>query len=175
MRLSLLAALLSAAITTASAQEYRVRVTLPGWDRVPLALDTVATPVEIDAPAHKVFLATVAAMEELKIPLTINDAAQGIVGNATLKLTYSFAGFPMARLQNCGIGAMGPNASSYRLHIAIVAFVDDAGASRSKLRVAFAAGATDLAGTSKEPTMCRSSGALEEKIAELVKQRLRTM
>lgn len=177
MRLPLLVALMlvatSLATSVATAQDYRVKVMLPGWSRLPLALDTVATPIEIDAPAGRVFAALAAAMDELKIPVNIRDSVGGLVGNATLKQMYAFAGFPMARIQNCGIGAMGPNASSYRVHMALVGFIDELGPSKTRLRIAFAAGAADISGASKDATMCRSTGALEERLADLVKMKVR--
>lgn len=167
-----LIALLLGMSTVASAQTYRVLVTLPGWSRRPTALDTMTTTFEIGAPSGSVFAALSAVLVELDIPTDIRDSVGGMLGNATLKKTYNFAGFQLSRLQECGMGATGPNANTYRVHMALVGFVDEDGPARTHLRIAFAAGATDLAGTSKEASSCRSTGALEARIADLVKQRV---
>jgi hypothetical protein len=172
MRRCIVVALLLCA-SRAESQDFRVRVTLPGWSRHPLALDTVASPMVIDAPKSKVFAAYTAAMDELKIPIQERDLLAGTVGNAAVQARYNFAGFPMSRLVGCGLGAFGPNANSYRIHIALMAIMDSIGPTQTRVRMAMAAGAYDPGGAAKEPASCESTGVLEEKITEGAKRHLK--
>jgi len=157
----------------ASAQNFRVLVTLPGWSRHPMALDTVSAPYEVDASSGRAFAALATAMGELKIPVTERDSAAGLVGNAKLQQRHSFAGYQLSKLVNCGLGVTGPNANSYQVHMALIGFIDPLGPSKTRIRIAFAAGALDSSGAAKEPASCGSTGVLEERLAEMVKQRLR--
>ncbi len=173
MRSARLLFLLCAVTSLASAQNFRVLVTLPGWSRHPMALDTVSAPYEIDAPAGRVFSAFASALDELKIPITERDSAGGLVGNAKLQQRHTFAGMQLSKLVNCGLSAMGPNANTYQVHAALIAFIDPLGPSKTRIRIAFAAGALDSSGAAKEPASCGSTGVLEERLADMVKQRLR--
>lgn len=173
MRRSLLVMMGMVAITAmAKAQDFRVRVTLPGWSRHPLALDTVAAPFVLDAPKAKVFAAYAAAMEELKIPIEERDQPNGTVGNAALQVRFNFAGYPLSKLVGCGIGAMGPNANSYRVHLALMAIIDSIGPTKTRVRMAMAAGAYDPGGAAKEPASCESTGVLEERITDTAKRKI---
>ena len=173
MKIGRLAFLLCTVPSLATAQSFRVLVTLPGWSRHPMALDTVSTPYEIDAPARRVFHEFANALDELKVKITERDSAGGLVGNAQLQQRHVFAGFPLSKLVGCGLGATGPNANSYLVHMALMGFIDSVGPSKTRIRIAFAAGALDTGGAAKEPVSCGSTGVLEERLAALVKQRLR--
>ncbi len=159
-------------VGTAQAQNFRVQVSLPGWSRHPIALDSVAQPFVMDAPKAMVFAAFAGAMDELKIPIETRDQLGGLVGNATIQARFNFAGLPMTRIVECGLGATGPNANGFRVHIALMAIMDSIGPSKTRVRMALAAGALDPSGAAKEPATCGSSGVLEEKIIALARKRL---
>jgi hypothetical protein len=164
----ILVLLLGCVAATASAQS-RARVTLAGF-REPIAIEDVSTPFTIDASAGKTFTALRTAFAELKIPLDVVDSAGGLIGNAKLSAVTMFAGQRLGKLFDCGASAGGSNnADSYRLSIVLLALVDANGANSTKLRIGFVASGTDIGGATKMAVTCGSSGALEGKLAELVK------
>ena len=174
IQLALLQSVLcGATIATAQAQDFRARVTLPGGNRLPIALDTIGSPYEIDAPKSRVYAAVAGVMKDLQIPLDHDDFAFGTIGNATLQLRVFFAGSQLSRYVECGLGVLGPNSNSWKVHMALMTFVDSLGSNRSRVRVALTAGAADPAGATKESTMCGTTGVLEEKISTLLAKKLR--
>lgn len=164
----------STAVSTAEAQFARARVWPPGFT-TQLALDTMTTPVELDAPFGKVYTATVAAFDEMKIPIETRDSVRGMVGNLAIKKSNSFAGAQLSRWMNCGQGMTGPNADNFRVYLAIAALLDRvASTNRTMIRVAMVAGAQDMQGNSKDAVACGSSGALEAKVLDAIKKRVST-
>ena len=162
----------SAATSPLEAQFARARVWPPGFT-TQLALDTMTTPTELDAPYGKVFTATVAAFEEFRIAFDTRDSVRGMIGNLAIKKSGSFAGAQLSRWMNCGQGMTGPNADNFRIYIAIAALLDRvASTNRTQIRVAMVAGAQDMQGNAKDAVACGSSGALESKILESVKKRV---
>lgn len=169
----MVAAALAVATSSAAAQDFRVKVTLPGGNRLPIALDTVGVPYEVDAPKAKVFAALSQVMADLEIPVEHRDYGLGFIGNAKLQLRAFFAGSQLSRYVECGLGVLGPNANSWRVHMGLIAFADSLGPNKTRVRVAMTAGAADPAGATKESTMCGSTGVLEEKISGLLTKKLR--
>jgi hypothetical protein len=156
----------------ADAQDYRVKLTLPGGTRLPIALDTVGVPYEVDAPKSKVFSAVSEVMTDLEIPIVHRDYPLGYIGNAKLQLRTFFAGSQLSRYVECGLGALGPNANAWRVHMGLITFVDSIAPNKSRVRIAMSAGAIDPGGATKDPSMCGSTGVLEEKVKTLLGKKL---
>lgn len=171
MRRLLLALAMLAPPAIAEGQPPRIRVGVPGFPQ-PLSIDSLASVFDIDAPKGAIFAASAAVLEELKIPVDSRDSVSGIIGNAHLVRMRNLAGKPMSRLLNCGSGMTGPNAESWRIHIAVFALVEGKGSEKSVLRVGFVAGAQDIAGSSKDPVACGTTGIFESMFADRVKKRL---
>ena len=168
MRAIILAGLVLLAVNEAAAQPVRGRVTLPGF-RETIILDTLAVTFDIDAPTSRTFVATVVALEGMKVPLEVRDSLGGLVGNLRLTMMRRLAGEPLSRFFNCGNTMTGPSADTYRIHSALLAILDPLPSNRTRLRVAFAAGARDVSGPSTEPVTCGSSGIFELRLAERIK------
>jgi hypothetical protein len=171
MRSVLTCLALCASASALSAQNVRARVGRAGFP-TQIALDTIGLPVQIAAPAGKTYRAVIAAFEELKIPITTKDSINGLVGNFSLVLAHSLAGSQMSRWFNCGIGMTGPNADTFRLDIAVAALLDKVTADTTRLRIGMVAGAQDMQGNAKEAVPCATSGALEQKLEELIRARV---
>jgi hypothetical protein len=152
-------------------QVARARVWPPGFP-TQVALDTIGLPVQIAAPAGKTYRAVVAVFEELKIPLVTKDSTHGLLGNSSIVQAHRFAGSQMSRWFDCGNGMTGPNADTYRLYIAIAALLDKVTADTTRLLIGLVAGAEDMGGNSKDPVACATSGALEQKLEELIRTRV---
>jgi hypothetical protein len=73
----------------------------------------------------------------------------------------------MSRSFNCGEAPTGPLADSYRLEIAIVAWVSD-DKPGTKLGLATIASGRDISGTSQRPRECASLGLVETRLLEAI-------
>ena len=167
--------LASIAPSSLSAQLYRARVWLPAYPNV-IALDTIAIRTEFPAPRMETFRVTAAVMEtELKIDLKVRDSTAGVVGNMELVKMRSLGRTALSRYVSCGQGMTGPNADSYRVYLALIAFVDTVPDKGVRLSVALAGAAQDLQGSSKPPVKCSSTGALEGHIRRVVAARFGTV
>ena len=153
------------------AQTTRMRITLPGF-REPFSIEDVSSPFELAAPAGKSYPAVKAALAELKVQLSVDDSAGGLLGNTKLVGMGSFLGYRLSRLLDCGDGATGPVADSYRLAIVFLVLLDPIDGARTKMRVGFIAGGQDISGTSKIAVTCGSRGTIEEKLFQLTAKRL---
>jgi hypothetical protein len=166
--------LLLSAPTFSQAQTYRARVRLPAFPTI-LALDTMSVRTELPASRGEVFTVAAAAIEqEFKIELRIRDSISGVVGNLELVKMRTLGRSPMSRYVSCGSGMTGPNADSYRIYLAVAAFVDSIAPGKTVLGVSLAAAAQDLQGSSKQPLMCGSTGAFESQIRKTVAARFGT-
>ena len=171
-KLLLVLALLGAARPLA-AQYARARVWPPGFT-AQLALDTINAPIQLDAPYEKVYAATVAAFDDLKIPLDTRDSARGLVGNLALKKSGSMAGSQLSRWFNCGNGMTGPNADTFRIYLSVAALLDHVSATSSRIRISMAGGAQDMQGSAKDAVPCASTGGIESRLLEILRKRIAT-
>lgn len=167
-----LAASLASALAPAlaHAQVPKIRAAVPGYQTA-VSLDSVATNVDILASRGALFAATSGVFEELKIPIDTRDSLQGIVGISRTDKMRSFAGMRMSQILDCGAGMTGLNADNWRIYMTVYAFVEGK-EDKSKLHVAFVAGAKDVEGASKDAVSCGSTGAFESMFADRVKKRL---
>jgi hypothetical protein len=164
---------LCVASSSLSAQKTRASIGLPGFvDRFPI--EDVTIPFTLDAPVGKAYAAVKAAFADLKIPLTTDDSAAGLVGNQRALAQLEFGGFRMSRIFDCGESTtMGHRADSYRLTIVLLALLDPLDASHTKLQVGLVAGATPGTGARSDAVQCGSSGTLEAKLVALATARLK--
>jgi hypothetical protein len=146
-----------------------VRVKLPAWTE-PVMLDTLRQNQEVRAPADVVYRAVMDAYKSLDIPAGNTNGQMGIIGSERFERMRSLAGAPMSLSFNCGDGATGPNADSFKLTIAIVSWVrpDDKG--NTILGIASAAAGQGIEGVRRNPRECASTGRVEEKILKEVKR-----
>jgi hypothetical protein len=166
---------LAVTTTTASAQFARVRVRPPGFAEQ-VALDTLMQPLEFNAPYGKLYSATLAVFDDLKIPMTTKDSLKGVVGNLELKKTGSLAGSQMSRWMNCGAGMTGPNADNFRIWLSVAVMLNQTkGQTSTHIRAGLVSGAEDMQGHSMAPIGCASTGALEQILLEKIKQKAGAM
>lgn len=155
----------------ATAQSPNPTVVLPGFRGV-VRMDTVGTPEVVRAAPATVFAALRLAFDSIGVDPVVHDPTQGYVGNLGLKVTRRLAGQPMSRWVDCGTGHTGPTANAYRVHLAVLASVTAEPDGNSRVRVAVAAGAQAFSGPLGDPIACESTGALEQRIFELVRRHL---
>lgn len=167
MRQLPLVALLGLLAVPAVAQA-QVRITMAAW-KEPVLLDTMRQNHVVRARADSVYQAVMRAFDELGIPVGQTDAKGGIVGSERFERQRVLAGAPMARSFDCGEGPTGPIANLFRLEVAVVAWVSPEDGA-TKLGLATVASGRDVSGVFRNPKECASTGALELKILDRVKQ-----
>ena len=169
-RTTIVAAIGVLAAGTASAQS--IRVTLPAWTE-PVLLDTLRQEHQLSAAPGVVFAATRKTFAEFRIPVKHADSTVGTISSDKFETGRALAGAIMSRSFGCGETAIGPNADSYRLSIAIAVWVKPGKDGGSLLSVAAAASGRDPAGVYGHPRGCATTGWIEQKIATTVEKLLR--
>jgi hypothetical protein len=149
--------------TTVVAQ---VRINLKAWPEAVL-LDTLRQDHHLNASADKVYQAALQVFADLGIPTGQTDGKNGIIGSEKFERARVLAGAQMSRWFNCGESSMGQNADSFRLEMAIVAWVKPEGTG-TDLGLATIASGRDVSGVFRNPKECQSTGALELKIYDKV-------
>lgn len=167
--LTFLALLLSA--TTSNAQAPRM-VRLPGFLGA-LPLDSATMIVTIPTTPGAVFWAARQVFSEFRIPVPVSDSAAGTLANPRFVKLRTLAGAPLSTFIACGQGITGPNADTYRVTMAVAAFVEAAGPSAARLRLTLFGGAESPTGSASSAVACASTGVLEDRIANAVKLRAR--
>jgi len=138
----------------------------------PIVLDTLARTHDVERAPAAVLDAAVAAFESFKIKTEIIDSARGIVANLKFVKTGRLGGVQLSRFVNCGMGITGPNADGSRVTLAIAVLVDPLSGARARFGIAIVGSAINMTGNSVEPNACLSTGVLEEKLADIIQNRL---
>lgn len=171
MRRVVLTSLALCAAATLHAQPSRVRIGIIGHPG-PVAVDSLATVIAINAPRAQTFHAVAQVFADLKVPIDTRDSTRGIVGVVSVAKMRTFGVGRISRYLNCGSGLTGLNADNWRVYVTALAFVDPAGADSTTLRLAMVGGAQDVAGSSTDPVACGSTGSFESLVTERLKAKL---
>lgn len=166
--LCLFALLLSADVAAQAQTAFRSRVGLRGF-RDPIALDTLASDYAIAAPTGKTFAAAAQVFKTLGLTVAVRDSMGGLIGNEEFSKTRTLAGSQMSTWLNCGSGMTGPNADSYRITIALMVIIDPAANGTTRMRIGMVGSGANTVGSSTEPVACGTTGRLEEKMAQMIK------
>jgi hypothetical protein len=161
-----LAAAAAFTFAISSAVIAQVRINLKAWPE-PVLLDTLRQDHHINASPDKVYQAALQVFADLGIPTGQTDGKNGIIGSERFERTRVLAGSQMSRWFSCGEGTLGQNADSFRLEIAVVAWVKPEGTG-TVLSLATIASGRDVSGVFRNPKECPSTGALEVKIYDKV-------
>lgn len=161
--------LMCSVFSAGSAGAQGVRIKLPAWNEMVL-LDTLRQNHEVRAAPDVVYRAVMDAYRNLGIPAGNTSGEQGIVGSEKFERMRSLAGAPMSMSFNCGDGAVGPNADSYKLTIAIVSWVKPSTKypGETTFGIATVASGQAMEGVRMNPKECSSTGRVEEKILKEV-------
>jgi hypothetical protein len=166
IRLSLSLMMLSASVLGAQG----VRVPL-GGGREPVLMDSLRQDSELKAPPDKVYEAALKAFAALDIPVGKTSGSAGIIGSERFERMRVLGGSLLSKSFNCGEGPAGPKADTYRLEIAVVAYVTPIpGSTGTKLGLATFAEGRDPTGPYATPRSCGSTGELEAKLVKRITQ-----
>ena len=147
-----------------------VRISL-GAGREPVLMDTLRQDKELKAAPGKVYEATLQAFGSLDIPVGNTASTAGIIGSERFERMRVLGGTMLSKSFDCGEGPAGPKANTYRLQIAVAAYVTPIpGSNATRLGLAVVAEGRDPTGPYATPRQCASTGALETRIVEKVRQ-----
>ena len=133
---------------------------------------TEVNSVLVNAPVEKAWAALQEAYTTLAIPVTELNQQTRSIGNNAYRVRRRIGDVPTMRALDCGGDSGMPNAETYQLMLTVKSRIipNDAGGSVVQ---------TTLEGTGKNPTTaassdvrCSSMGALEKRIADLVKAKV---
>jgi len=161
----------AAAAGALSAQATAIRVRIPGNLR-PMLIDSVATvPVSVPGSPALTFQAASAVLQELKVPLSVNEPQNGVLGSGGFTMLRLLGGVRLSKYLSCGTGMSGEYADVRRITMALFVWVDSAGPTESRVKIGMLAGAQDLAGVSRNAILCGSTGALETFLVDEIRKR----
>jgi hypothetical protein len=131
---------------------------------------TVAPNAKASLPVaqSRAFEALRGVYAELGVPPSMDDAANGRVGNTNFFKSRKFGNEAMSSYLNCGNSITGSAADNYRIYISLVSVVRPDGANASELETAFTAFAQNMEGTAGDRIACGTTGRLEERIRQSV-------
>ncbi len=150
-----------------AAQRPRTVILVPG-EMTQVIVDTMGTPYAVPFPAPVVYRALFSVLEELKVPIEVNDSVNFQAGTPVFRKQATFAGRQISTWLSCGDGATGPNADSYRVYMVITATIRPQPGDRSELRTVYLAGAVSNSGSANQPMPCESTGRLEVRIHQML-------
>lgn len=161
-------------VTSAASSGQGIYVTLSAWPS-PVLLDSLRQDHRIAAHPGAVYSAVQQAFGDLGLPVANTDSKVGIIATGLFERSRRIADAAMARSFNCGDSSVGaPNADTYRLSIAVAAWVRPDTAGGTALGLAATASGVDASGARRGAHGCFSTGGLEEKIVAAVNKRLRS-
>ncbi len=170
MRLALTALLATLATAPLAAQRTRSIVVVPG-QLTTVVTDTMGTAYDVPFAPARTFAAVQKVFADLKIPVDIQDSAQGRVESKIFYRQGDFAGKQISTFLSCGDGMTGPYADSYRVYMVTIVKVAPEGDHGSTIRTIFLAGAVAVAEGAHQPVSCESTGRLELRMQKLVTQK----
>jgi hypothetical protein len=127
----------------------------------------------IAAPVDKVWPALVLAYADLGIDPSVADRAAGRYGNGNFVAPRRMGGHQLSEFFSCGSGLTGPYIENGRLTANVVTTVQPGPDGTTTLAATYASGTLRRNdGTSTDPIICASTGALEEAMRRAIERRL---
>jgi hypothetical protein len=138
---------------------------------------TIATPTvgpdvaTLPYPLDRVWTALPIVLDSLKVPLAKVDPAGRVIGNESFKIRQRLGKTALSRYFDCGSTQIGPNADSYDLLLTVIAQLEPAGATATKISTTVQAMAKPIT-FNQEYAACSSRGELESKLLGLLRAEL---
>ena len=127
----------------------------------------------IAAPIDKVWPALVLAYADMGIDPSVADRGAGRYGNGNFLAPKRIAGRNLGEFFNCGSGLTGPYIENGRLTANVVTTVQAGPDGTTTLASTYASGTLRRNdGTSTDPIVCSSTGALEEALRRGIEKRV---
>jgi len=171
VRMGLLLALL---VAPASTEGQRRRVALPLFG-AQVVLDTIGSPVTVDARPGETFAAAALVLANFGIEADVRDSVSGLIGNISLVRSRRLGRTPLSVYLSCGSTMTGLRADYYRITMPLLVMLDPLGTDRTTMRIALVASGQDPTGSSSQQVMCGSTGALEARLHKAIVEQIPLM
>src|SRR5262245_57362336 len=122
------------------------------------------------SPITRVWAVLPSVHDSLSIPLTDLDANKHVIGNSGMKAYKTLGKTSLARYLDCGQTQGYPSAETYEIQLSVMTHVAPDGDGTTMSTLVEAAGRPIQ--VSSGFTKCTSTGALETRLAELVRARV---
>jgi hypothetical protein len=130
--------------------------------------EATAVGTAVDGTPEQVWSALEQVYVSLEIPLSFRDTKRRTLGNTAFRTRRRVGPVPMYRALNCGGESGMPNAETYDVTMDIASSVTAEPGGKARLSTLLQASARRPSGGSGD-VRCSSQGALEERIATMVK------
>lgn len=122
--------------------------------------------VHLAVSAEGALTALAAVYREIGVEVKVSDPLKGVVGNRNFSVYHRLGGVALDRYIGCGTTPSGPGANSYRVTMSLLSYVRaEPGGNSIQTRLSAAA---DDPSSSKGRLSCLSTGALEQRINDMV-------
>jgi hypothetical protein len=129
---------------------------------------------ELEVPIARGWAAMPAAYDAVGIELGALDPASYTLGNHALTVTRRLGKTPVTQYLDCGQGSIGSlNAATFRIRLSVLTSLSETATGGTRIETAVNATGTPTEGASRASTPCRSTGRLEQRLAEAVQARIR--
>lgn len=132
--------------------------------------ESARAPDTIAVSSDKVWAALIQVYGELGVALTVADTQSHVLGALRLVQRKPVGGRPLSRLLECGESAYGPNADRYTVQLTALTAVESLGAKLTAIDTRVSGSAAGNGASTS--VACSSSGALEERVATMVRKAL---
>lgn len=123
----------------------------------------------INAPVDKAWAALQSAYATLGIPVTELNQQQRTIGNPTYRIRRRIGDVPTMRALDCGGDSGMPNAETYQLLLTVKSRIIANEAGGSVVQTTLEGTGRNATTSASSDVRCSSMGALEKRIADLVK------
>ena len=131
--------------------------------------------VVFDAPRFRVWSALVASYAELGIQPSIADAVSGQYGNASFLVPRRILGQPIGQFFDCGSSLTGAMVDAGRVTGLVVTTLSSRPDSTTSASTQVTGTLRRNDGSSSDPILCSSTGAIEEQLRIITTQRLESV
>ncbi|HEX8850611.1 MAG TPA: hypothetical protein VF761_13870 [Gemmatimonadaceae bacterium] len=142
----------------------------PGQTAITTTTVSPTATTDVAAPLDKTWRALRAVYDSLGIPVSQVDESQHVLGNTGIKIRRQIGKTPLVRVVDCGHAQGGPNAETYEVFFAVATQLHPtADGARTLASTSLQASARPVS-FAGEYVACTSTGGLESRIAEMLKQ-----
>lgn len=159
--------------TTTALPPQSIRVGAGGsGGRATINATSSASVVTVPQPIEDVWSVMPATYDTLGITKAVIDPTEHFITNGGLKIRQRLGSTPLSRYLECGTTQIGPNADSYEVFLTVSTQLSTSADGGTTI-VSMVDGAARPLNFAQEYARCTSKGALEQRITDAVKLRLR--
>lgn len=127
--------------------------------------------VTVDVPPARALAVIKSVYDDLGIPSATVDPASGIITAASFFKTRKLGNANLSTYFNCGSSLTGTVADNYRIYMTVMSAVRSNGKGGTEIETAVTGNAANMEGSSSGKIPCGSTGQLEDRIQNGVRQK----